>query len=73
MLLDHRAAGTGGNDDVVIGLKVGNYRFRDCRGIAPVAGIIGRLSATGLALRHGDRAAGIFQKLDRGKADARSE
>ena len=45
--------------------------LRDRLRIAPVAGIVGRLAAAGLRLRHLDDAAGILQQLQRREADAR--
>ena len=38
-----------------------------------VAGVVGGLAAAGLRRRHLDPAAGIFEQLDRGEADARPE
>ena len=70
---DHSGAGAGGHDDVVKALESGNDIAGNCRRILTVAGIIGGLAATGLALWHLDACARVFEQLDRGEADARPE
>ena len=48
-------------------------RARERLCVITVAGIIGRLTAAGLGARHLDRAAGLFEQLDRSEADAGPE
>ena len=66
----HAGAGAGRCDDVIKGLERRNHLPGDGAGIGPVAAVVGGLAAAGLCLGHGDRAAGLFQQFDRGKADA---
>ena len=58
---------------IVEALESLDHRSRNRLGIFPVAGIVGRLSAAGLALGHFHPCAGILEQLDRGKAHARPE
>ena len=73
VLLQHGAAGAGRGDHIVEALEGLDRRLGDRRSVRSIAGIIGRLAATGLALRHAHRAAGVFQKLQRRKADRGAE
>ena len=65
---DHARAGARGSHHIVEAAEGLDHLARDgARGQA-IAGIIGRLPATGLA-RHLDAAAGLLEELDGGKAD----
>jgi len=61
-----------GNDIVVTGKGI-EYLQGNCLGIGPVAGVVSRLSATGLSTRDLDRAPRVFEQFDGGKAHRRSE
>ena len=73
VLADHAGAGAAGRHHIVVGLEGGDDPRGDGAGIGAIAGIVGRLAAAGLRPRHLDRAAGLLQQLDGGKADRRPE
>ncbi len=71
--LQHAGAGTGRRNHIVVGFKSRDHLPGDCRGVLPVARIVGGLAATGLAGGHLDVAAGGFDQFHRGEADARPQ
>jgi hypothetical protein len=56
-----------------VGLEGGDRLARKLLRGGFVAGVVGRLAAAGLRRRHIHLAAGVGQKLDRGKADRGTE
>jgi hypothetical protein len=73
MRLEHGGARARRDNDVVEALEGLDHLTRNRLGVGAVAGIIGGLASTGLALRHLDLGAGVFEQLDRTKADAGPE
>ena len=68
VLADHRRAGARGRHHVVEAFKGLDGLLCQGSGVGPIAGIVGRLAAAGLGLRHLHAAAGVLQQLHRGKA-----
>ncbi len=73
MPLDHAGAGARRRHHIVEALEGLHHLARDGDGVGPVAGIVGRLAATGLLPRDLDPRAGVLQQLERREADARPE
>ncbi len=73
ILGNRRAAGPGGNDDVVVALERPDRPAREPLRRLAVTPVPRRLPATGLRRRHLDGAAGLFEEPDRSEADLRPD
>ena len=73
VMLDHHAgAGAGRRDDIIERLERRHHLQREGAGARLVAGVKGRLAATGLR-RNLDMAPAVLQQFDGGEADRRAE